>query len=53
MIQGFTIASASIPPLFALLALMLAGVVLVSLLLLRLRLTNVVMQCNMRTRING
>ena len=37
MIQGLTIASASIPPLFALLALMLAGVVLVSLLLLRLR----------------
>lgn len=37
MIQGVTIASASIPPLFALLALMLAGVVLVSLLLLHLR----------------
>lgn len=37
MIQGLTIASASIPPLFALLALMLAGVVMVSLLLLRLR----------------
>lgn len=37
MISGLVIASATIPPLFALLALMLAGVVLVSLLLLRLR----------------
>lgn len=37
MIQSFTVASATIPPLFALLALMLAGVVMVSLLLLRLR----------------
>lgn len=37
MFQAFVIASASIPPLFALLALMLAGVVMVSLLLLRLR----------------
>ncbi|MDB6003395.1 MAG: sodium/hydrogen exchanger [Prosthecobacter sp.] len=37
MFSGLTIASASIPPLFALLALMLAGVVLVSLLLLKLR----------------
>lgn len=37
MILNFTIAAASIPPLFALLALMLAGVVLVSLLLLKLR----------------
>lgn len=37
MIQNFTIATSAIPPLFALLALMLAGVVLVSLLLLRLR----------------
>ncbi len=37
MIHGFTIASAAVPPLFALLALMLAGVVMVSLLLLRLK----------------
>ncbi|MDI1315114.1 cation:proton antiporter [Prosthecobacter sp.] len=37
MLQAAVIASASIPPLFALLALMLAGVVMVSLLLLRLR----------------
>jgi len=37
MFQSFAIASATIPPLFALLALMLAGVVLVSLLLLHLR----------------
>jgi len=37
MIPAFTIAAAAIPPLFALLALMLAGVVLVSLLLLHLR----------------
>ncbi len=37
MFSGLTLASASIPPLFALLALMLAGVVMVSLLLLKLR----------------